>query len=251
MKRIFAMLFALVMVNSLFIVSHSEEVFTIHGGLSFGMSKEEVIKYEEGLSDTDKVEFNSDDYYGVGEMMITNQFAGKPSKLYFSFSDNKLVSVVVERLYEYGNKEIRNAIKEKYGDTINEEKRYIYYPSEGYTASDLFQNKDFQKQYSGNQNLLTYDNELELKELDQYIVTVPGGYINIQYIGFSYRTYYMESILGPIDKSREPSNEYKYIISYTFVSDKEMEEYEEFIIQRAEDENRHKEEQKKARENDL
>ena len=86
MKRILTMLLALLLVNSLVTVSYGEEDFKIHGGLTFGMSKEEVIQYEENLYGNDgKVEYDSDDYYGIGEIMIETQFAGLPSRLYFSF----------------------------------------------------------------------------------------------------------------------------------------------------------------------
>ena len=90
--------------------------------------------------------------------------------------------------------------------------------------------------------------DLEVDAIDQYVMPVEDGYVNIQYIGYSFKRTYCKDLWGTVDTSREPRIEHYYLLSYTFVEKEEMEEEK---IKKTEEDNKYREEQKKARDKDL
>ncbi|MBQ6326634.1 MAG: hypothetical protein IJI26_11265 [Clostridia bacterium] len=205
MKKLICGLVCLFIAMTMF-GAYAEDGFTVHGGLRFGMTEEEVVAFEKGKG-IEVVSINDDSnsidvsdevtywiYHGIGDMVGMGDFAGEDAYLYFSFNDHQLVSIVV--LKKNGGSDFTDSciktFQEKYGDPISSGSQYVKLPYEGHNIFDVINNTEYQKDYN-EKPIYNYDwttnSHLRAENYHQYMTSDNENYVNIEIVNAKYDWY--------------------------------------------------------------
>lgn len=166
MKRLVSLLmvFALMMIS----VAWAEE-FTIHSGVKFGMSVDEVIAAEK--ANGFHAELNNS-----GDVSFEGQVAGyKETNVYYQFANQSLVSA---RYQFNANKAddifdvVQRTLTEKYGEPVAED-GYLDFKIEGESVLDFYA------------ECASYGS-CDVKAFSQWVYPISNGYVDIMLIDFKW-----------------------------------------------------------------
>lgn len=167
MKRLVSLLmvFAMMMISAAW-----AEEFTIHSGVKFGMSVDEVIAAEKANGFSAKLNDN-------GEVSFEGQVAGyKETNVYYQFVNQCLVSAKYQfnanRTKDDIFKVVQGTLTEKYGEPIAED-GYLDFKIEGETVLDFYA------------KCASYGS-CDVKAFSQWVYPISSGYVNIMLIDFKW-----------------------------------------------------------------
>lgn len=167
MKRLVSLLmvFAMMMISTAW-----AEEFTIHSGVKFGMSVDEVIAAEKANGFSAKLNDN-------GEVSFEGQVAGyKETNVYYQFVNQYLVSARYQfnanRTKDDIFKVVQRTLTEKYGEPIAED-GYLDFEIEGETVLDFYA------------ECASYGS-CDVKAFSQWVYPISSGYVNIMLIDFKW-----------------------------------------------------------------
>ena len=203
--------------------------FSIHNGISFGLTEKEVGVLEEsngfqletkyigewlfGLSkgEVPPIDNAIERRFGeVDQKYIKGSVAGfDNSSIMYFFEEDKLYSAI----YHFGNTTdssryttLLNTLSEKYGDTVGENDSYIDFPKPGSTALTVYEAYDGIGAF-----------KCSVIDMAQWVVATDDGYVNIILLDFS--------ALGKEE----------VFLSYSYMT---TEEYDSFISDKMDEENK-------------
>ncbi len=192
-KAMISIVVVLILVSSL---SALADDFTIHSGVSFGLTEKEVSDLEESNGFTVETKYIGEWLYGLSKGLvppvdsaIENRFGKTESKcisgsiagfenssiMYF-FSDDKLYSSI----YHFGDTTdstryptLLKTLSDKYGTPVGESHSYLDFPKPGNTAITV---------YAAFDGLGMFD--CSVNDMAQWVIPTDDGYINIILLDF-------------------------------------------------------------------
>lgn len=227
MKKLFVIIITLLIL--LYNVCFAED-FSFHNGLKFGINEKEAITFEENEN---KTVFEIKDYWcGLKNLnMGKTTFAGETCKMFMSFNNDKLVSVVFDISANDERDffdDIVSMLTEKYGSPKAINGSYVKdIPTKGYSAFNIYVSDEFQKHFNEegyDSNYEKYWSESKILDSAQYVFEADNCYVDIECLLFNY-----SSNIGngfSIDSN---------LISYSYI---DKQEYEEVMKKQNEEEER-------------
>lgn len=244
MKKITAVIIILVLILNLSISVALADGFSIHSGVEFGMTLDQVKAQESSTGFTvsaGDLSYSALGYKNDKSMVaitkaafgtndpptVHGSIAGfDDSYIYYFFNDDKLVSAI----YHFGEKNksdrydtVSSALESKYGEPMIENGQTLAIPTKGKNAIDLIV------------HLYRVGDILEcpVSALRQWLIPVDNGYVVVYLIDFIYG-----SARNVISK--------EVLLSYSYITDSAFESFKQAqndaVKQALEDEERKKEE---------